>query len=329
MVKVPEPPAPAQHAATVLFVTDRLPQPKPDLDFTSDLNLSDSRLSYGARCIDPEADHAVDCSPPPWLHQNLPASLTQTQFFDSIRAGNSDVLLFVHGFYFSFDQSLEITLRLIERTGIKAIPVAYSWPSHNSLSAYGSDYDRNEWTIDHLESFIAELVEALPPGAVLHIVAHSMGNRAVLWALTRVHLPERHLGQLIMIAPDVDAEIFPDLVARSGAFRRRTLYVSRRDLALQTSGWLRSSSPRAGDARKQFVVIKDMDTIDASLLKAGVLGHSVYDYPQLLFDDIGAVLRDQPPTSRDLTPCTVNSITRHNLEYGTHLPATVYQLPGH
>lgn len=329
MVKTPEPPAPAQHPAAVLFVTDRLPKPKPDLAFTSDLNLSDSRLSYGARCIDPENSRELECVAPPWFHENLPSGLTQSQFFDSIRAGNSDVLLFVHGFNYSFDESLEITLRLVERTGIKALPVAYSWPSHGKLGAYGSDYDRNEWTIDHLQSFLAELVAALPCGAVLHIVAHSMGNRAVLWALARLHLPEDHLGQLIMIAPDVDAEIFADLVARSGPFQRRTLYVSRHDLALQTSGWLRYSTPRAGDARKQFVVIKEMDTVDASPLKAGVAGHSVYDYSQLLFDDIGAVLRDQPPTSRDLTACTVNSIVRHNAEYGTQMPVVVYQLPGH
>lgn len=329
IVKVPEPPAPAQNPAAVLFVTDRLPKPKPDLAFTSDLNLSEARLSYGARCIDPEKGQEVECDRPQWLHGNPPAALSKNQFLDSIRTGNSDVLLFVHGFNYSFDESLEITLRLVERTGIKAIPVAYSWPSQGRIGAYGSDYDRNEWTIDHLQGFIEELVAALPRGAVLHIVAHSMGNRAVLWALARLHLPEEHLGQLIMVAPDVDAEIFADLVARSGPFQRRTLYVSRHDLALQTSGWLRSSTPRAGDARKQFVVIKEMDTIDASPLKAGVAGHSVYDYSQVLFDDIGAVLRDEPPPARNLTACTVISIIRHNEEYGTQLPAVVYQLPSH
>jgi esterase/lipase superfamily enzyme len=313
----------------VLFVTDRLPKPKPDLSFTSDLNLSDARLSYGARCIDPENGREVECERPPWLREDLPATLSKTQFLDAIHAGNSDVLLFVHGFNYSFDESLEITSRLVERTGIKAIPVAYSWPSQGRISAYGSDYDRNEWTIDHLQGFISELVAALPHGAVLHIVAQSMGNRAVLWALAHLHLPEQRLGQLIMIAPDVDAEIFSDLVARSGPFQRRTLYVSRHDLALQTSGWLRSSAPRAGDARKQFVVIKEMDTIDASPLKGGVSGHSVYDYSQVLYDDIGAVLRDEPPPARHLTACTVISIVRHNTEDGTQLPAVVYQLPGH
>ena len=342
IVKVPEPPAPEQHPAAVLFVTDRMPKSvseesateksssAPEPAFTSDLNLADKRVSYGARCIDPESSREEpSCAKPGWLKEALPASLTKNQFLEAIHAGNSDVLLFVHGFNYSFDESLEITLRLVERTGIRAVPVAYSWPSQAKISAYGSDYDRNEWTIDHLQALIAELVEALPPGAVLHIVAHSMGNRAVLWALTRLRLPDDRLGQLIMIAPDVDTEIFADLVLRSGAFVRRTLYVSRHDLALQASGWLRSSTPRAGDARKQFVVIKEMDTIDASPLKAGVAGHSIYDYSQLMFDDIGAVLRDKPVAERALTACTVKSIDRYNAEHGADLPCTVYQLPGH
>ncbi|HEY6272180.1 MAG TPA: alpha/beta fold hydrolase [Terriglobales bacterium] len=330
MAKVPEPPAPTQRPAGVLFATDRKPQsdPDPDLTFSSDLNFSDPRVSYGARCKDPGSGNEAQCDEPAWLNQALPASLTKQQFMDAIRAGNSDVLLFVHGFYFSFDESLEMAVRLTERTGLQAIPVAYSWPSLAKLSAYGSDYDRNEWAIDHIQAFIADLVEAIPPGHVLHIVAHSMGNRAVLWALARLTLPQDRLGQLIMIAPDVDTEVFEDLVLRSGPFARRTLYASTQDLALRASGWLRSGTPRAGDARKQFVVFKDMDTIDASPVKAGMIGHSLYDYSQLIFDDVGATLRDKPISERNLTACTVKSIAGYNAEHGTSLPDTVYRLPG-
>jgi esterase/lipase superfamily enzyme len=177
------------------------------------------------------------------------------------------------------------------------------------------------------KDFIQDLVEALPPGAVLHIVAHSMGNRAVLWALTRLSLPQERLGQLIMIAPDVDAEIFEDLVARFGPFLRKSLYVSKHDLALQAAGWLRAGTPRAGDAKKQYVVIKEMDTIDASPLKAGMIGHSVYDYSQVLFGDLGAVLKNQPISSRSLTACTVKSIASCSAGHGMQLPCVVSACP--
>lgn len=331
VVKVPEPSPPAQHPAAVLFATDRMPEsaPGPAAAFSSDLNLSNSRLSYGVRCEDPSSGGEADCGTPSWPREKLPAALTKDQFLEAVRNSNSDVLLFVHGFYFTFDESLAMAVRIVERSGIHAIPVAYSWPSLAKLSAYGPDYDRNEWTIDHLQVVIADLVQAIPPGHVLHIVAHSMGNRAVLWALARLNLSSDRLGQLIMIAPDVDTELFTDLVRRSGPFTRRTLYVSRHDLALRASGLLRSSTPRAGDARQQFVVIKEMDTIDASPLKAGVIGHSLYDYSQLMFDDVGAALRDKPVADRELTACTVKKIAAYNAEHGTGLPCTVYQLPSH
>ncbi len=130
-----------------------------------------------------------------------------------------------------------------------------------------------------------------------------------------------------MIAPDVDAEIFKDLVLRSGPFRRRTLYVSNRDLALRAASLLRPNAPRTGDARKQYVVIKGMDTIDMSPMKVGASGHSVYNYSQLMFDDLGAVLKDEDPTARKLNTCRVTSIDTYNASHGGQLPRIVYRFP--
>ena len=323
--KVPEPPLPQQRPAAILFASDRAPES--DFNFSGEMNISGTRMTYGALCEDPLTGARPACQKPPWLKEELPTRLEKKDFLDGIRAANSDVVLFVHGFNISFNESIEVSLRMVQRTGILAIPVAYSWPSRARFSAYGADYDRNEWTIEHLQDFIQDVISALPEGKVLHVVAHSMGNRALLDALLRTHLPERRLGQLIMIAPDVDSEIFKDEVLRAGPFRRKTLYVSRHDLALRAAGWLRSGLPRAGDANEQYVVVKGLDTIDTSPLKAGKVGHSVYDYSQLVFDDIGAVLRDQQPAARKLIACTVKSIDSYNAAHATQLPCEVYQFP--
>ena len=291
------------------------------------MNLSEKRMTYGAKCEDPLNGAMVICDKPLWLKRELPTALEEGELLDGIRAAHSDVVLFVHGFNFSFEESTEIAVRLVQRAGIQAVPVAYSWPSEGRFSAYGVDYDRNEWTIEHLRAFIRDLVNALPDGAVLHIVAHSMGNRALLYALAGLNLPEQRLGQLIMIAPDVDSEIFKDLVVRSGPFRRKTLYVSSHDLALRVAGWLRAQSPRAGNSHTQYVVIKGMDTIDISPLKAGRSGHSIYTYSQLVFDDLGAVLKNEDPSTRKLNSCTVKSINSYNAAHGTQLPCVVYRFP--
>ena len=325
MAKIPVPPPPQEHPEIVFFATDRAQESLQTLSFSGEMNLSENRVTYGAKCEDPVNGATVRCEAPPSLQKELPSALGKAEFLEGIRASHSDVVLFVHGFNFSFDESIQIAVRLVQRSGIRAVPVAYSWPSESKFSAYGVDYDRNEWTIEHLRQIIQDLVNALPDGAVLHIVAHSMGNRSLLWALAGLKLPEQRLGQLVMIAPDFDAEIFKDLVLRSGSFRRKTLYVSNRDLALRAASLLRPNAPRAGDARKQYVVIKGMDTIDMSPLKAGTSGHSVYTYSQLMFDDLGAVLKGEDPAARKLDACRVKSIDAYNAAHGTQLPCVVYR----
>lgn len=327
LAKISAPPLPQQRPAMVLFATDRLPGSQQPVSFLSEMNLSGTGMSYGAKCEDPVIMGTATCDEPTWLQGKSPYWLQQEQFLAAIRDANSDVVLFVHGFNYSFEESLQIALRMVQKTGVQAVPVAYSWPSQNRVSGYGVDYDRNEWTIEHLIDLIQQVVNALPEGRVLHIVAHSMGNRAVLAALARSHLPPQKLGQLVMIAPDVDSDIFRGLVARSGPFQQKTLYVSNHDWALRVAGWLRPGESRAGDARKEYVVIKGVDTIDMSPLKAGRVGHSIYDYPQLMFDDLGAVLRDQPPAKRNLHSCTVNKIAAYNAAHQTDLPCVVYRLP--
>jgi esterase/lipase superfamily enzyme len=253
--------------------------------------------------------------------------LDKKQFLERIRAAHSDVVLFVHGFNYTFDESVETALRIVQRTRFPATPVAYNWPSQGKVTAYGIDRDMSEWTIDHLTEFIRDLAVAVPEGFHLHIMAHSMGNGAVLLALARLNLADRRLGQLILIAPDVDANIFKVMILRAGPFQRRTLYVSNHDLALRAAGFLHSGTSRAGDATKQYVVVEGVDTVDMSPLSAGITGHSLYEYSQLMFDDLGEVLQGKTATRRNLTSCTVKSIRSFNAAHGTALPCVVYRLP--
>jgi len=103
--------------------------------------------------------------------------------------------------------------------------------------------------------------------------------------------------------------------------------VSQHDLALRAAGFLHSGTIRAGDAAKDFVVLSGVDTVDLSPLHGGVSGHSVYDYSQLLFDDLGAVLRNEEAAKRNLSSCTVISIEAQNQAKGTSLPCVVFRMP--
>lgn len=315
---VPEPPSPPLHDTGVLFATDRQPDSLKDLAFSSTRNLSPEHLTYGVKCENPAGGKA-SCAGPSEI-------IDRKEFFSRITASGKDVVLFIHGYRYSFDESLEIAARLVQRGRVDALPVAYSWPSKDRLFAYGTDYDINEWTFEHLTGFLQELVNALPPNRVLHIVGHSMGNRAALQSLARLNLPAERLGQLVMIAPDVDAQTFRELFLRSGQFKNRTMYLSNHDLALGLSRILHSRTPRAGDAKREYIVADGLDTIDASPLRAGLIGHSYYESSQLMFDDIGDVLHGKRPPERKLDLCKLEPVTKKGQTQSQ--PATIiYRLP--
>jgi esterase/lipase superfamily enzyme len=325
VAKVPAAPSPQaslrlpeEHPAPVLFATDRLPDSLEKLTFSSALNPAGDHMTYGVKCEDPARGNAA-CDAASTV-------LDRSQFLDRIANANSDIVLYVHGFNYTFDESLEVALSIVERAQFAAMPVAYAWPSQGRVGGYGIDYDMSEWTVDHLTEFLRQLMSAVPANHQLHIVTHSMGNRALLLALAHLDLADPRLGQLILIAPDVDTQIFTELMAHSGAFHRKTMYVSQHDWALQAAGFLRSSNSRAGDARKQYVVLSGVDTVDLSPLKAGVTGHSIYDYSQLLFDDLGSVLKDEALTGRKLTACTVKSIQSANQANRTSRPCAVFRM---
>jgi esterase/lipase superfamily enzyme len=315
--RLSEPPAPQLYFANVLFVTDRTPANLNKASFSSQRNLVADHLIYGSKCEDP-AGRRSGCSESSTL-------FAKEEFFQQISDGRKDVLLFVPGFNYSFDESLQIALRIAERTKFDATVVSYSWPSRHQLLAYRSDYDSSEWSVEHLTGFLKQVALAVPEGKFLHIVAHSIGGRILLQALLRLQLPHEKLGELVMIAPDVDTQIFVEQAPKCGAFRRKTLYVSPRDKALQFSQFLfHSNKRRAGE---EYIVLDGMETIDASLLHAGITGHAYFEESQLMLEDLGAVLRNRPVSERRLDACSVKSLDKKNSTNGSSMPLTIYRLP--
>src|SRR5215831_14660866 len=98
-VKVPAPPIPPEYASLVFFVTDRLPAAGEGLGFSEELNLADHPMSYGSICANPAGGRG-DCNSASML-------LDKEQFLQRIRAIHSDGVLFVHGFNYTFDESVE------------------------------------------------------------------------------------------------------------------------------------------------------------------------------------------------------------------------------
>jgi esterase/lipase superfamily enzyme len=104
-----------------------------------------------------------------------------------------------------------------------------------------------------------------------------MGNRGLLRAMDSIakaaaSVTPIRFGQVFLAAPDVDTQLFQNLAA---AYRqlctRTTLYVTNNDKAMGLSRWWHRYA-RVGLA-PPVTVLPGIDTIDASHINLGLIGH--------------------------------------------------------
>ncbi|MDQ1613125.1 MAG: hypothetical protein QOG00_3056 [Pyrinomonadaceae bacterium] len=224
----------------------------------------------------------------------LDAGEFHSQFQTRLGAAKSrDVFVFVHGYNVKFVDAARRTAQLAFDLNFPGVPVLYSWPSQGSLSGYTTDENEVVWTEPHLKQFLTDLAAQGASGARIHLVAHSMGNRALTNVL-RSLAAERAtplFSEVILTAPDVDAEVFGrDLApAIQKIARRVTLYASSSDTALLASKKIHGY-PRAGDSLPEIIVVPGMDSIDASGIDTDMLGHSYFAQMKVVMDDMKLLL---------------------------------------
>ncbi len=186
-------------------------------------------LHYGACEVTVPASHRIghlesprwwrfEFRPDPAKHITLHniATLDEGSFFGSVRekvtsSPDQDAFVFVHGFNVSFQDAARRAAQMAFDLEFQGAPIIYSWPSKGETLDYVMDEASVIWTVPHLEYFLQSLADR--SGAVrIHVIAHSMGNRAVCDALERLsrstwrerseihhlvpHFPGRHLISL-------------------------------------------------------------------------------------------------------------------------------------
>lgn len=223
-----------------------------------------------------------------------------TRLKDSLAAASlHDVLIFVHGYNVTFEDAarragqLAVDLKFAGRT------LLYSWASAADTKRYTVDESTIDWSRDHFEAFL-RLALSEVGAAKVHIIAHSMGNRAVINTLegaTSWQLPAgaAKLGQIIFAAPDIDRDRFVQLAAKfKGCASRVTLYASSRDVALLASKFVHGY-PRAGEAGDAITIVDGVDTIDASLVDTSLIGlhHSYFGEKRSILNDMFSLIAQQ------------------------------------
>jgi esterase/lipase superfamily enzyme len=204
-------------------------------------------------------------------------------------SAEEQAFVFIHGYNVSFEEAVKRTAQISFDLKFSGAPICYSWPSHGGIAEYTRDEANVAWTVLHLERFLEDVVQRSGARSV-HLVAHSMGNRALVQTLERMSLRREGqpplFGQVIMAAPDVDTGEFRDRYAPavSKMAHRATLYASSNDQALLASTQVHGYT-RAGLSGDHLVVVSDLETIDVSPIDTSLIGHSYYgNNPQMIRD---------------------------------------------
>jgi esterase/lipase superfamily enzyme len=222
--------------------------------------------------------------------------LRRTDFFERLTSAVSEspdgkIMIFVHGYNTEFKQAARDLAQFANDLKFSGPILLFSWPSQGSLTGYTVDETNAEWAQPDFVELLNTLLETVAARNV-YLVAHSMGNRILGRGMTTLS-GDRLTGDLIvfreivMIAPDIDADVFRQDIAprleRTGI--HVTLYASSNDRALMASKAFHGYA-RAGDAGAGLLVVDGVETVDASDVSAGLLGHSYFAEDRRIMEDI-------------------------------------------
>jgi len=303
----------------VWYATTR--QPKDPHDNTRGYSARrDSVVHYGSCRVFIPRSHKIGSTGSPWWKRLLTGSDDRLKLLDiretsadshweqirlrvdSVSAGEGDALIFVHGYNVTFRDAAVRTAQIGFDLSIKGPTAFFSWPSQGTLDGYLADAATVEASEDSIATYLSDF--ARHSGAPkVHVIVHSMGNRAVLRAVNRIAEAAQtrsgvEFGQFMLAAADVDADTFRRLAsAYTNVARRTTLYVSERDRAVESSRWIHRFA-RAG-LIPPVMIVPGVDTINVTNADLTLLGHGYVASARDVLQDMHELIRhDSAPDRR-------------------------------
>ena len=298
------------------FATTRVPAMKGGkvTDFTVQ---RDDAVHYGFCDVVIPENRRIGTTGSPWwrriftgddrLHYDRPEIAGADDLWAWMRAriggdGADDALVFIHGYNVAFREAALQTAQIGADLGFTGAMSFFSWPSRGRLLGYLMDGTTIEASEGAIAQFLVDVAEQSGARRV-HVIAHSMGNRGLLGAMSSIvgqaaALTDKRFGQIILAAPDVDAQTFRQLASAYRALAERTtLYVSPADLAVRTSR-LVNGADRIGFT-PPVPVIADIDTISVEEVDLTLLGHGYVGSSDEVLGDMHELLKDgSPPDQR-------------------------------
>lgn len=195
----------------------------------------------------------------------------------------ADILVYIHGYNVSFEAAALRAAQLGHDLAIPGLTAFYSWPSKAKTLLYMNDAASVQASETHLARFLRHLLDE-SGGARVNILAHSMGNRALLGTVQSLRGQlGRRFGHIILCAPDVDRDVFKNLaLAYPEVADHTTLYISDKDRAVGASEFLHGA-PRAG-LFEPVTVVPGVETVSAGEVSLDPLGHGFYAARNVMSD---------------------------------------------
>jgi len=236
-----------------------------------------------------------------------PTPQPEEEFWNAIQekfpaAGPRRILVFVHGYYYDFDEAALWAAQFRQDLEFEGPQVLYSWPSARGRLRYVADRTSVDWSTPHLTAFLKELAARFA-GAEIDLVAHSMGSQALFDALRQIAAEPRgasapRFAQVVLAAPDIDTWILRDRIQPVLPLARRfTFYVSTRDRALGAAARLHGY-PRAGDLEFDPALLRGIDIVDVTKVDRSRSGHNYFFDNRAVLTDLAELLRNATPPEK-------------------------------
>jgi len=311
----PEVPAPAQEAPSspqeveLYYATDRAPSPA-----GTDYGAERGGLSYGIATVDIPPNHQIGQQEAPsvfrfeWSEDErkhiafkgvLPmdkAEFFQQLAWDVAQSPGRKLMVFVHGYNVEFSDAARRVAQFATDPKFSGPVVLFSWPSQGDLTGYTVDETNAEWAQPHLVEVLNDLLDRARAKKI-YLVAHSMGARLLARAYITLTADRWMYGagnvrELVLVAPDIDADLFrrdiAPRLAESGV--HVTVYASSGDRALMASKAFHGY-PRAGDSGDDLVIVPGVETVAVTEAEGGLLGHSYFAEDRRIMEDIFSLLQ--------------------------------------
>lgn len=259
----PEPSKPYQ-AITVITATDRQRDPA-GIGYTA---ARSSQLQFERFTVAVPASHKNPGEARSQMQTDPLKKYTvlgrQDIIFKDINA-DKDILIYVHGYNYSFQESLFQAAKVASDGKLSEMPILFSWPSEGSVTGYVADKDAAIYARDDLVQLLQDLKKRRTKSRVT-LFGHSMGAWLVVEALRQLKISGQEdvlqrIDHVVLAAPDIDVDLFKRQVDTIGPLARPMIVLSSTDdRALAISGRIGGSRTRLGSIDKESVDIQELLT---------------------------------------------------------------------